>query len=377
MDLGFLDKSSSVTPLLVRLYDSHKLHSLAKDRDPDSRSELVSVITELLGMELSPRETELVADVLIGLVAQAALDMRKALSDKLSLLDNVPLRLVLQLANDDIEVAAPTLMNSPVLEDLDLIYIIKSKSSEYWQAIAKREDMSNQLMNILADTRDFDTALALAENENIVLTDHAMGVLADLAQKSEDLAQPLLRREEVGEDVAKALYQYVGEELKAMITQEYGVSNGSIINAVDEVIVELEQASEAVNEFMPTPVMIETAKRYKQKGLLTNKLMLGTLRRGQLAAFVSQFAQYTGMAPETVLEILSQQSGQGLAVTSKAFDIEKEDFVSIFLLSNRVRNHGRMVDLKDLTKAINYFTRIDKMVALQIVQNSLSEELSD
>lgn len=376
MDLSFLDKSSNVTPLLVKLYDSHKLHGLAKDNEPLARAELTSAVSELLEMDLSPKESELIADVLIGVMRQAQLDLREALAERLALFDNVPLRLVLKLANDEIEVAGPVLSQSPVLNDLDLIYIIKSKGPAYWQAIARRESMSNQLMNLLSDTRDIETAIALAENENILLTEHTLTTLSDLAQNSDALAMPLLRREEVDEDLAKALFQYVGEEIKSMIKREYGLFEGSIIESVDEVILDLVEATDAVNEFIPTMSMLRAAGRYREKGLLTMKLMLGSLRRGQIQAFIAQFSKYTGLCPKTTLEIMSQSSGQGLAVACKAFEISKEDFVSIFLLTNRLRNHGHMVDLNDMTKAINYFNRIKREVARGIVENSMDEELS-
>ena len=123
--------------------------------------------------------------------------------------------------------------------------------------------------------------------------------------------------------------------------------------------------------------MFNVVERYKQKGLLTVKMMLNSLRRGQLASFVAQFAKYTGMSPETVAEILTQNSGQGLAVTCRAFEIVKADFMSIFLLTNRVRNEGKMVDLNDMTKAMNYYSRIDMKVAQDIIKNSLEETLKD
>ncbi|MEZ5813257.1 MAG: DUF2336 domain-containing protein [Alphaproteobacteria bacterium] len=375
MDLSFLDKSSSVTPLLVRLYDSQKLSGLAKGEKPLARAELVSAVTELLGMELSPKESELVADVLIGLMRQAELDMREALAERLAVVENVPLRLILQLANDEISVARPVLTQSPILGDMDLIYIIKSKDSDYWQAIAKREIMSNQIMNLLSDTRDLETAIALVENKAITLSEHALGVLSDMAQKSDRLAQPLLRRDEVTADIAKALFKYVGEEIKTLIKKEYGIEGGSVLDAVDEVMGELAEASEAAGEFAPTLSLLKAADRYKEKGLLTIKLMLGTLRRGQIPAFIAQFSRYTGLCPKTTLEIMSQSSGQGLAVICKAHELSKEDFVSIFLLTNRVRNHGHMVDLADMTKAINYYNRIKPDMARSIIRNSLGDEL--
>ena len=377
MDLSFLDKSSNVTPLLVKLYDSQQLHNLALDEKPIARAELTSAVSELLDMDLSPRESELIADVLIGIMRQAELDLREALAEKLSLMDSVPLRLVLQLTNDEIEVAGPMLSRSPVLGDLDLIYTIKSKGPAYWQAVAKREAMSNQVINLLADTRDFETAITLTKNEGIKLTEHAVVVLSDMAQKSDELAMPLLRRDEVTKDIAEKLYNFVGEQVKSLITENYGVKSASIVDKVDEVIIELVEANEAVNEFAPTDSMVRAADRYKSKGLLTTKLMLGALRRGQIQAFIAQFAKFTGLSPETTLEIMSQSSGQGLAVACKAFDIAKEDFVSIFLLTNRIRNSGRMVDLTDMSKAINYFTKIKGDVARGIIENSIENIVSE
>ncbi|MCB1722022.1 MAG: DUF2336 domain-containing protein, partial [Alphaproteobacteria bacterium] len=366
---------STVTPLLVRLYHSHKLHGLASDDKPLARAELTSAVSELLEMELSPKESELIADVLIGLMRQAEIDLREALSERLAVLENVPLRLILQLANDEIPVAAPVLSKSPVLGDMDLIYIIKSKGPEYWQAIARRENMSNQIMNLLTDTRDIDTAIQLVKNKNINLTEYSLTILSDLAQQSDALAAPLLRREEVGPELAKVLYAYVGEEIKEQVKTLYGFESQSVVQTIDEVIVEMVEASDAVSEFAPSEAILRAADRYKQKGLLTIKLMLGTLRRGQIAAFVAQFSRYSGLPPKTTLEILSQTSGQGLAVACKAFDVPKEDFISIFLLTNRVRNHGHMVALNDMTKAISYFNKIKPEVARNIIENSLDEEL--
>jgi len=376
MDLSFLDKSSNVTPLLVRLYDSHKLHGLAQDEKPLARVELVTAVSELLEMELSPRESELMADVMISLMRQAEVDLREALAERLAVLDNVPLRLVLQLSNDEIDVARPVLKKSTVLGDMDLIYIVKSKGPEYWQAIAQREEISNQVINLLSDTRDVETGIALAKNEKITLTEHALNVLSEVAQNSDKLALPLLRRDEVSKDMASMLFNYVGEEIKAFIQEEYEITSGSIVDAVDDVIMDLVEAGENTNEFIPKPAMLKAADRYKQKGLLTTKLMLGTLRRGQIQAFVAQFSRYTGLSPKITLEIITQPSGQGLAVACRAFKIDKEDFVSTFLLTNRVRNQGRMVDLNDMTKAIDYFNRIKPEVAKGIIKNSLTEELS-
>jgi uncharacterized protein (DUF2336 family) len=373
MDLSFLDKSSGVTPILVRLYDSHRLYDLAKDKKPLARAELTSAVTDLLGMDLSPRESELVADVVIALLRQAETDLRQAIAERLSIMDDVPLRLILKMANDEIDVAGCVLKNSPVLGPLDLIYIIKSKGPEHWRAIALREQMSNQVMNLLADTRDFGTALALVENTKIRLTDHTLGVLSDLAQKNEILAQPLLRRDEVSPQMAATLYEYVGQELKEYIRAHYELDKETVMAALDDVVLEMVDTT-ANNETLPNLSMLKAADRFKEKGLLTIALMLGTLKRGQIQSFVAQFSRFTKLEPITIAEILSQPSGQGLAVTCRAFGIQKPDFISIFLLTSRIRENEKVADPKDIARAVHYFDNIRPDVAENILRNSISKD---
>ncbi len=370
MDLSFLDKSSTVTPLLVRLYDSHKLYSLAKDKKPYARVELTGVVSDLLEMDLSMKEGELIADVLIALLRQAEKDLRGALAERLSTMDSVPLRLVLQMANDEIEIAEPILRKSPVLGDLDLIYIVKSKSAEYWRKIAQRNALSEQVVELLADTRDLETAINLVENKGIVLTDYTLSILSDIAQGEETLAAPLLRRDEVTADIAGKLYQFVGQDIKQFILDNYELESQVLLDVIDDVVLDLVDIDEK-SELLPTASMEKSADRFAEKGLLTVKLMLSTLKRGQVPAFIAQFAKFSGLDAKTVLEILMQPNGQGLAVACKAFDILKPDFVSIFLLTNGLRNGSSMVDTQDINRAISYYNRVTAEVAKRIMKNSL------
>jgi uncharacterized protein (DUF2336 family) len=373
MDLSFLDKSSAVTPLLVRLYDGHKLYGLAKDQKPIARGELITAVTDLLDMQLSPRESELVADVLIALMRQAELDLREALADKLSILENVPLRLVLQMANDQIEVAGSILKNSPVLGDFDLLYIIKSKGPEYWCKIAARQELNDQVINTLVDTRDVGTAVVLAENKDILLTPHAMNVLSDMAVEHEVIASPLVMRDDITNEIASKIYKYVGEELKKQILRNFDIEQSQVLDAIDEILEEYEEVID-YNSFSPSASVLKSAERFHAKGLLTTKLMLGTLKRGQIQSFVAQFARFTNLSTSTVLEILRQSSGQGLAVVCKAMELAKADFVSIYLLTNTLRGDAKTVDTKDMAKAMQYFERIEKDVAINVMKNTLASK---
>ena len=356
-----------MVPLIARLHEAQSAYKREKVKNEGIRAQLSHAVGEVLELQISDREGELVADVLIELMAQAETDLRHAIAEQLSVLDNVPLRLLLQLANDDIEIARPILTKSPVLGDLDLIYIIKSKTPEYWQAIASRQILGAKVIDVLADTRDFDTALSLAENMHIRLTEHSMTVLADLAQGSETLSVPLIRRADVPEEIAKALYQYVGEEMKKFITRNFDIDQSKVLETVDNVVAEFTENAH-FKDFIPEEYMIKAAQAFMSKNMLNTKLMMNTLRRGHIRSFVAQFSVFTEIPIAKVCQILSQANGHGLAIACKALEIDKQDFVSMFMLTSKIRDHGRMVEMDEIRKAVSYFNIIKHDAALAFIR---------
>ena len=368
MNISIVGNEQQAAPILTQLGDVGKLYDLAKDKNPDARAELSRVIGSILEEDLSPRQSELVADVLIKLMRQAEKDLRKVISKQVSIIDDAPLRLVLQLANDDIEIAKPVLSKSNVLGDLDLMYIIKSKTTEYWQVIAAREVLNDQVIDILADTKDFDTALTLAKNDNITLTDHALNALSDLAQESEVMAVPLLRRDEVSSEIAARLYEYVGAEVKRFISDNYEIDAKEVCTAIDRAVDEF-IAPKSVKGFTPDDYMIRAAQKFKEKKMLNISLMLSTLRVGHIRSFIAQFSVYTEISVDTVCNILSQTDGKGLAIACKACDIKKQDFISIFMLSSKIWNNGRLVDMGEIQAAISFYNQVTPELSAEIIKN--------
>ncbi len=344
------------SPAMALFGDIDKLYDLARDKNPAARHELSNSIGSILESDISVQQAESVADVLIALLRQAEKDLRCALSEKLAALDNAPLRLVLQLANDEIEVAKPILSHSTVLSEYDLLYIIKSKPAAYWQAIAERSDLSGQVIDVLSNTGDFETALNLSDNNAIQLTQKAMGIIAQLAEKSDVLAVSLLRREEMPKTLALHLYQYVGDELKGLISDNYELDLETVSNAIDETIVEY-KLDATPSDLIPEDYMVKAAHNFNDGGLLNVKLMLATLRRDHLRSFIAQFSVYIQEPSEAVIQMLSQANGEKLSIAACKHNISKQDFISIYMLSSKIWNYGRIIDISDIKVAVEYYNR--------------------
>lgn len=370
MSWNMLENTPEVAPLLVRLYDTHKLYGLAKDHNPDARSELTGVMVDLLKIELSENEKELITDVLMTLMRQAEVDLRMALADRLAVMDNVPLRMILHLANDDILVADPVLRQSPVLQDMDLIYIIKAKGPDHWRAIARRENITTAVIDCLTDTRDLTTAVTLTQNNDITFSNKSLGTLALMATTSDALARPLLMREDAPPELASRLYEYVGQELKQYIIENFSTKDASIAaHVLKDVTTEFREAT--AERFEPSVQMLAAADILMEKGSLKAQTMIQALRRGQYAYFTALFSVYCGLSTQTVQQILKQENGQGLAIACRATSIVKNDFMSMYLLTNKMRNGGaKIVNQVELGNALRYFEKVTTAQARKILSQS-------
>ena len=344
------------------------LYKLAKNCSSEARSQLAQEIGSILEADITARESEMVADVLIELLAEVKKNVRKALAVKLSLLDHAPLRLILELANDEIDVAGPILKTSPVLGDFDLMYIVKAQGSEYWKAIAARKKLSAQVIEMLAETKDVETALTLLENKEIILSDNTMVILSDLAQEQEIVAIPLLSREEMSKNLAQKLYKFVGEEVKRHITDHYNFEESEVHEFVEQVVEESVKETVIPDDCKPEKYMMEAACVAREKGLLNVKMMIDMLRRGHTRSFVAQLSTYTGIDTDVIVQIIMQNNGQGLALIAKAFKFDKQDFISLFMLTAKFWKDGQFIHPDDVRKALKYYEKATRELALEIIR---------
>lgn len=345
-------------------YTSDEIMLLAKSKEPKARNELMYVISDLIEESLSGREKDLIGDILINLVRQAVRDVRAAISSKLSHRDDVPEQLILHLAHDEIEVARHILLNSPLLSDDDLLYLIRCKSVEYADCIARRRELSAPIIDAIADKRILNTCKHLAQNNHISLTEYAYKVLGEMVMTESELAGPLLTRQDVPVELARKLYEHVGKSMQKYIEEKFGheVAAKAAKDVTDELI------GAARNRFRPTEDIREEVAIRKREGRLTLKETMDTLRRGQIPSFIAMFSEYMDLSEKSTEEILRENSGRSLAVVCRYEGISRADFVAIYLMAHKIRSYEQIVPQNELQKALKYFDHIDPPSARKLMQ---------
>ncbi len=383
MDLDFGDGSgqntmsgpAAISPMLVELYDSHKQYTQDPENYSHSREIVCGQMTDLLSAASRVADREMITDVLVTLLRQSEHELKSALAERLALLPNVPLRLLLQLLNEDIAVARPIILNSPVLNDLDLLYIIQSRDTTFWQTIAARRFIKENVVDALAATHDLPTAKVLVKNDTITLTDLSLRELEKMAMHDETLAKPLLMRADVPAAIAQKIHAHVSRDLVDFTNAHIGAGvsqadQDEIQNVVQDVLSEFVATRTGSESYMPTAAMLRAADMFMQQGKLDVSLMVRTLKRGQLSSFIAQMSTFAGLDADVVISLLKQSSGQGLAVIARASGISKEDFMSMFMLTRRVVNPDGVVSPDNISRANVYYDRINSHLAQKILKRS-------
>ena len=355
---------------LLEEYSIQDIMILAKRKSPQARHELMHVVTDLIEEKLSDKEKNLVSDILINLVRQAVRDMREAVSAKLAHRDDVPEKLILHLAHDEIEVAQHVLLNSPLLEDEDLLFILKSKPEDYAVHIAGRRELSGRVIDAIADQRKLSSSTRLAHNDHILLTEHAFKVFGEMALEHKELCEPVLTRRDVPLDLAEKLYRHVGKSMQSYIEQKFGDKMSSKI--VSDVTDELVATSRG--QYKPTQEIRDHAARINREGKLTLKETIDTLRRGQIPSFIAMFSEYTNLSESMIESILMEPSGRSLAIVSRYHDLSRADYVAIYLMVHKLRSYEQIVPQNDLQKAMKYYDRIDHALARRLMRQIKNED---
>ena len=354
----------------VNILDPQELLSCAQDTSEAGRHRLAKAVSQFFDeRRLTDAERELASDILLNLIRQAEIDLRAALSERLSVQNNVPPELVVYLANDQISVAKHVLMHSPVLNDVDLMYIIASKGQDHWQTIAKREALSPTVAEKLIDTGDTTTVLNLIDNQRVNLQKNSMKKIVKFSLKSEELQAPLLRRPEIDAEIAIDLYMVVSQALRQEIAAKFVISGHVFDQALEGLIHELSNEAKGLRE--TTPDMIVLAKRFNERKDNTPDLMIKTLRRGQVGFFVALFAEKAGITAEQVVKLIQKDGGRPFVVACRYVGMMKSEFASIFLLSRGIRTGDKIVDQRELAMALKNFDAIKDFDVQRIMKSWL------
>jgi uncharacterized protein (DUF2336 family) len=354
-----------------RSSELHFLIELALDRSIAGRERLAEHIGDLCSGDhrsLSEQERDLIAEILKKLLSDFEQPIRERLSHRLAKSRDAPHDLIVNLANDTIEVAKPVLMESGLLRDPDLIGIVHHRGRQHQIAVACRRNLSEAVADALVEEGDEDVIKTLLENEDARIPEATMAYLVEESKRVDSFQEPLVNRPDLPPQLAEKLYWWVAAALRERILDNFDIQPTELDDAMEQTVGELskDRIGEGEQTTPDTTAADELAKAIAAKAPITPDLMLKVLRRGEIPLFESLFGEASKLKPPILQRVLYDMGGEGLAIACRALQMPKQTFATIFMLT---RSDGKVMKPRDLSRATKLFDSVSHDNAMEVLKS--------
>ncbi len=318
-----------------------ELFALAHNKSAEGRRALFSTVCDLFlgeNLTLSDRERALMGEILRQLVHDVELTVRKAVAERLSRRADAPHALIIELANDQIEVAHPILKESDMLRDTDLIEVIRHRTMEHQLAVAMRKSVSPAVTAALVETGNQDVISTLLSNHGATISREVMGYLVNESKRVDAYQNPLVRRPDLPPDLAQRMYWWVSAALRKHIAQSFSVDMEVVDDAIEESTGAIIKEDTDVRTKPGKPE--DLVQRLVELGDLNADFLLKALMQGELALFETGLARLSELRLTLLRRILYEPGGEGLAMLCRAIGFDKQAFGTIYDLTRKASDRN-------------------------------------
>ena len=360
-------RGGTVTMAMSSQTDAQALMDLARDRSRGGRARLYQTLSDLfIGHDgnLTDRERTLITGIVDTLTTMVDADVRQGLVRKLMARTDGPVELYQMLARDTIDVARPILRDSGVLQDADLVGIIRHLGNDHAAAIALRSFLSEVVTDALIATGDPDVIVQVLSNDNAALSPSGRTYLANEAQRVPAYQRPLLRRRDAAPGTVLTVFWAAPSALRRHILETVAVDDiaeGLADGAADTLPMDTGPVSRPVLDAAATVIA-----PLKQTGQLTSQALMDFVRAGRVPPFIAGLARYCDLPMSLCQRACQDATGEPLAVICKSFDLTRNDFASLFLMLRKASRGREPLSPRALNEILTFYDGLkrDRMAAI-------------
>ena len=315
---------------------------------------------------LSDHERALMGGMLRQLIHEVELTVRKNVAERLARRDDAPRELVLALANDEIEVAHPLLMDSTVLHDNDLIELVRHRTQAHQLAIAMRRPLSEDICQSLVDTGDVSVITRMIENEDAMMSESLMEYLVAESKHVDSFQNPLVSRKDLPPNLARKMYWWVSAAVRQHIVENFSVDPNEIDDTIEDVVKDMIETEVVAGDQMT--VAERTADEMDNQGKLTAEFLLNLLTDGEVSLFEAGFARATDIPIKLARRMLYEPGGEGLAMACKAGGFSTEMFINFYRLTRNANASQEPIDEREMVCLTDFYDCMRVITAQALVK---------
>lgn len=344
------------------------LLALARDRSAAGRRRLSRVIDDLFLAHrdvLSDRDSALMTEILRQLVLAVELPIRRGLAERLAELPDTPPDLMLALANEELELAFPRLIQSDLLHHRELIELVHHRALEHQLAVSIRKMCSESASELAPAADGTDVIKGLIEHGQGRLAPATMDYLVEQSRRVDTYQNPLLPGAELPRGLSRRLGWWVAAAVRLHLMEGWPVPIDALDDCLELVVAELNRAAPSAEGDQAARL----AALLAAEQAITPRLLVECLRDAEVALFAALFGRLTGIRRQLLFRLLFETGGQGLCIACKAIGVDRSTFVSIYLLTRNSQGGEAGGRLAEVTQVLSLYDRIEAGAAAAILRN--------
>lgn len=327
------------------------IKSLAEQPSSQARSVLAGKLAKDFRQGAFTTESELTLahDIFRILLKDTDKAVRRALAEELAYCEDVPRDVIIALAKDETSIALPILQFSPVLTENDLVAIVRSTQEvARWVAIAKREQIPQELSDCLLQTRHGVVMKEVMGNAGAQLSERTLTEYWASISKDKSMLDIMVRRGGLPVSIAEKLFHVVSEEYKARLASEYKFNTPTLRKAVSNVREwHMLGIMPAQNDMDPhdDSQIEELVTELQQGGRLTYSLLMRALCTGNVQLFEAGIAKLAGVPRVNARILLMDRGPLGFGAIYKAAQMPEgfmEALETLLRISFEETEYGRV-----------------------------------
>jgi uncharacterized protein (DUF2336 family) len=254
--------------------------------------------------ELAPAE-----GLMLKLLDDPSPLVRRALADALAPSPAAPPAVIIALATDQPQIAAPVYALSPLLIDADLVDGVASGGDAVQAAIASRVVLPSAVAAALAELGNAEACQILAENAGAEIAPLSIDRLAERFGEVAVIRDALLARDDLPAATRHNLVTRLSQTLAGFVVGRSWLEEDRAHRIAREAC---EKATVTIAADSPKPELRPLIRHLRASGQLTAGLVLRALLSGNLGLFEEALAELSGMPLARVSALVHDRVGAGL-----------------------------------------------------------------
>jgi uncharacterized protein (DUF2336 family) len=259
--------------------------------------------------DLSVDDAAAAEGAMLMLLDDASPLVRRALADTLAASPSAPPAIVLALAADQPQIAAPVLALSPLFIDADLVDAVATGVGAVQTAIASRAALPRSVAAAIAEVGTAESCLVLVENGDADIAPFSIDRIAERHGHLAAIREPLLAREDIAPATRLTLVAKLSETLAGFVAERQWLDADHAQRVVREAC---EKATLVLAADTPVMQMRPLIHHLRVSGQLTAGLILRALLSGNVVLFEEALAELTDMPVERVSGLVHDSGNAGL-----------------------------------------------------------------